>query len=97
MMYHLDYHKGIVIGKKHENINIKLENNEIEQVHSFRYLESILTEVMKCTKEIETRIAMAKETFKRKIQLLCGPINKNLRKRLAKCYVWRVALSGAET
>ena len=32
-----------------------------------------------------------------KKRLLRGKIKKNLRKRLVKCYVWSVALYGAET
>jgi len=40
---------------------------------------------------------MAKEALNRKRKLLCAPINKNLRKKLAKCYVWSVALQVAET
>lgn len=52
---------------------------------------------MKYTKEIKLRIAVAKEAFNKKKKLLCEPINKNLRKRLVKCYIWSVALYGAET
>ena len=40
---------------------------------------------------------IAKEAFNRKKRLLCGPLDTELRKRLAKCYVWSVALYGAET
>ena len=42
-------------------------------------------------------IAIANEAFNGKKILLCDKINKNLRKRLAKCYVWSVALHGVET
>ena len=56
-----------------------------------------MTKDMKCSKEIRTRIAVAKEAFTKKKKLLCGPLNKELRKRLAKCYIWSVALYGAET
>ncbi|MGP1933413.1 MAG: hypothetical protein ACTS8P_01905, partial [Arsenophonus sp. NC-XBC3-MAG3] len=43
------------------------------------------------------RIAIAKEAFNKNEKLLCGPLNKELSKRLAKCYIWSVALYGAET
>ena len=38
-------------------------------------------------KEIKRRIAMAKEAFNNKKRILCGPMKKELKKRLIKCYV----------
>ena len=40
---------------------------------------------------------MAKEAFNRKRSIFCGPLEKELRKRLVKCFVWSVVLYGAET
>ena len=40
---------------------------------------------------------MAKEAFNRKRSIFCGPLGKELRKRLVKCYVWSVALYDAHT
>ena len=40
---------------------------------------------------------MAKEAFNRKRSIFCGPLEKELRKRLVKCFVWSVALYGSET
>ena len=40
---------------------------------------------------------MAKETFNRKTSISYRPLEKQLRKRLVKCFVWRVAKYGAET
>ena len=40
---------------------------------------------------------MAEEAFNRKRSIFCRPMEKELRKRLVKCFVWRVALYGAET
>ena len=40
---------------------------------------------------------MVKEVFNRKRSIFCGPLEKELRKRLVKCFVWSVALYGAET
>ena len=50
-------------------------------------------------KKLKQRIAMAKEAFNRKISIFCGPLEKELRKRLPvlKCFVWSVVLYGAET
>ena len=40
---------------------------------------------------------MAKEAFNRKRSNFCGPLGKELGERLVKCFVWSVALYGAET
>ena len=40
---------------------------------------------------------MAKEAFNRKRSIFCGPLEKELRKRLEKCFAWSVVLYGAET
>ena len=40
---------------------------------------------------------MAKEAFNKKRSIFCGPLEKELRKRLVKCFVWSVVLYGAET
>ena len=40
---------------------------------------------------------MAKESFNRKGRFICGPLEKALRMRLLECFVWSVALHGAET
>ena len=39
----------------------------------------------------------AKEVFNRNRNIFCGPLEKELRRRLVKCFAWRVALCGAET
>ena len=40
---------------------------------------------------------MAKEAFNRKRSIFCGPLEKELRKKLVMCFVWSVVLYGAET
>ena len=47
--------------------------------------------------EIKSRIAMAKAAFKKKKNLFTSKLDLNLRKKLVKCYVWSMALYGAET
>ena len=39
---------------------------------------------------------MAKEAFNRKRRVFSGPFEKELMKRLVKCFVWSAALYGAE-
>ena len=42
-------------------------------------------------------IAMAKAAFNKKKNLFTSKFDLNLRKRLVRCYVWSIALYGAET
>ena len=56
----------------------------------------MLTNYGRCTREIKSRIAMAKAAFSKK-KTLYQQIGFNLRKKLIKCYIWSMALYGAET
>jgi hypothetical protein len=49
------------------------------------------------TCEIKCRIAMAKATFNKKRTLFTNTLDLELRKKLVKCYIWSIALYGAET
>ena len=40
---------------------------------------------------------MAKAAFNKKKTLFTSKLNLNLRKKLVKCYIWSMALYGAET
>ena len=42
-------------------------------------------------------IAMAKAAFNKKRALFTGTLDLELRKKLVKCYIWSIALFGAET
>ena len=50
-----------------------------------------------CVCEIKSRIAMAKAAFNNKKTLFTSKLYLNLRKKLVKCYIWSMALYGAET
>jgi hypothetical protein len=63
----------------------------------FKYLGSILTIDGRCTCEIKCRIAVAKAAFNKKKVLFASTLDLELRKKLVKCYVWSIALYGAET
>jgi hypothetical protein len=70
---------------------------QLENVESFKYLGSILTNNGRCTCEINCRIAMAKAAFNKKRALFASTLDLELRKKLVKCYIWSIALYGAET
>jgi hypothetical protein len=56
----------------------------------------MVTNDAKCTREIKSRIAMTKAAFNKKT-LFTSKLDINLRKKLVKCYIWSIALYGAET
>ena len=61
------------------------------------HISSILTNDGRCTCEIKSRIAVAKAAFNKKKSLFTSKLDLNLRKKLIKCYIWSMALYGAET
>ena len=89
--------KAMVIGRKQKKIHIRIKGESTEQVDSLKYLGCNISSNMNRCQEVKQRIAMAKEAFIRKRSIFCGPLEKELRKRLVKCFVWSVVLYGAET
>jgi hypothetical protein len=74
-----------------------IDQKQLENVESFKYLGSMLTNDGRCTCEINSRLAMAKAAFNKKRALFTSKMDLELRKKLIKCYVWSIALYGAET
>jgi hypothetical protein len=78
-------------------VKIMRDQKQLKNVESFKYLGSILTNDGKCTCEIKHRIVMAKAAFNKKKSLFTSTLDLELRKKLVKCYIWSIALYGAET
>jgi len=78
-------------------VKIIIDQKQLENVESFKCLGSILTNDGRSTCEIKCRIAMAKAAFSKKRALFTSTMDLELRKKLVKCYVWSIALYGAET
>ena len=74
-----------------------IDQKQLEDVESFKYLGSVLTNDGRCACEIKCRIVMAKAAFNKKKALFTGTLDLELRKKLVKCYIWSVAVYGAET
>lgn len=57
--------KTTVTGKTKEKgkVNIKLKDDDLEQVENFCYLGSTITDDNKCITDIKRRIALAKQAF----------------------------------
>ena len=69
---------------------------ELEQVGQFCYLGSMITTDAKCHVEIKRRIAMGKDAFYKRKELMRGKLNKNLKKRIIKSMIWSVVLYGSD-
>ena len=78
-------------------VKIMIDQKQLENVESFKYLGSILTSDGRSTCEIKCRIAMAKAAFNKKKALFTSTLDLELRKKLVKCYIWSIGLYGAET
>ena len=89
--------KVMRISRQPSPVTITVDQKQLENVKCFKYLGSMLTEDGRCTCEIKSRIAMAKAAFNKKKNLFTSKLDLNLRKKIVKCYVWSMALYGAET
>ena len=78
-------------------VKIMVDQKQLENVESFKYLGSSLTNDGRCNCEIKCRITMAKAAFNKKRALFTSTLALELRKKLVKCYIWSIALYGVET
>jgi len=56
----------------------------------------MITSDEKCTRAIQSGIVMATAAFSKKKAPVTSKLDVNLREKLIKCYIWSVALCGAE-
>ena len=87
----------MITRKKAKEVRITINGENIEQVKKFCYLGSEITEDAKCHEEIKKRIAMGKDAFMRRRELLRRGLDRNLKKRMIKALIWSVTLYGSET
>jgi len=62
----------------------------------FRYSGSLMSQDGYSTKEIWSRIEMAKKVFVAKKKSFTGKMNVELKKRIMKCVVWSVPICSRE-
>ena len=88
------------ISRQPSPVTNMIDPKQLENVECFKYLGSMLINDGRCTCEIKSRLVMAKAAFKKKKKkktLFTSKLDLNLRKKLVKCYIWSMALYGAET
>ena len=76
---------------------IMLDGVEVEQVPRFKYLGAWMTEDGRSDLEVRTRMALAKEAFCKRRELLTKGLSRETKKKMIKALVWSVALYGCET
>ncbi|MFI5407613.1 MAG: hypothetical protein ACHQ1D_14005 [Nitrososphaerales archaeon] len=74
-----------------------VEGKEVEQVPSSKYLRSTMTEDDRCETKIKIRIALARDAFSKKKELLTKHFSRKVNKKLIKTLVWTTLLCGCET
>ena len=82
--------KVMRISRKPSPVKIMINQKQLENVESFKYVGSILTNDERCTCEMKCRIAMAKAAFNKKRTLFTSTLDLGLRKKLVKCYIWSI-------
>jgi len=70
---------------------------EIEQVREFCYIGSMITTDANCHREIKRRIAVGKEAFSNRGELLRGKLDRNLKSRMIETLIWSVVLYRSKT
>ena len=91
--------KSMLITRNNSNnIKLRIDDADVQQVKSFIYLGQIITDDGKCDTEIVRRIGIAKSAFNTMANTLTSRnISLKTRKRIVKCYIWSSLLYGSET
>jgi hypothetical protein len=87
--------KVMRISRQPVPMKIMIDQKQLQNVEYFNYLGNMITNDARCTRETKSRISIAKAAFKK--NLFTSKLDLNLRKKLVKCYIWSIALYGAET
>ena len=79
-------------------LKITLDDEELQQVESFNYLGSVLTQDYSCTSDIKSGIALAKKSFTDMSSTFTNKqLENDTKKRLMKCYIWSILAYGCES
>ena len=97
MKMNVEQTKAMRISRQPFPVKIMIDQKQLENVESFKYLGSVLTNDRRCMCEIKSSIAMAKAAFNKKRALFTCTLDLKLGKKLLKCYIWSIALYGAST
>lgn len=90
--------KVLVFSKTPMHVHLTIKGITVEQVPSFKYLGTIVTNQNYPKKEIRSRIEQARRTFVRMRKFFTrSDLSLELRVRMIRCYVFSVLLCGCES
>jgi hypothetical protein len=96
MVINVDKAKVKRISRESSPVQIMKDQKHLENVEYFKYLDSMTKNDAKCSRETKSKIAMAKAAVNREGRFT-SKLDLSLREELVKCYIWKIALYGAET
>jgi hypothetical protein len=85
MEMNMEKNKSLRISRQPYPVKRMIAQKQLENVESFKYLGSMLSNEGRCTCEIKSRIAMTKAVFNKKRTLFTSKTDLELRKKLVKC------------
>ena len=97
MEMNLEKTKVMRISRQQFPAKFMIDQKQLYNLESFKYLGSILKNDGKCTCEIKCRTAMANAAFNKKRDLFTSTFDLESRKKLVNCYIWSIASYGAES
>ena len=59
-----------------KTVNILIEGQKVEQVKKFKYLGTVISEDGRCIDDVKQRIAMGKEAFNKRRELMTGGMSR---------------------
>jgi hypothetical protein len=80
MEINVDKTKVMRISRQPAPTKIMIDQKQLENVEYFNYVGSMITNDARCTREIKSRIDMAKAAFNKKKNLFTSKLDLNLRK-----------------
>jgi len=78
-------------------VKIMIDQKQLENVESFKYLCSILTNDEDVLVKLNPELPWQKLHLTRRGYYFTSTLDLKLRKKLVKCYIWSIALYGAAT
>jgi hypothetical protein len=73
-----------------------VDQKQLEDVQYFNYCGNLITNDARYPREIKSRIVMAKAAFNKKVSFHQQIVLK-FTEEIRKCYIWSVAVYGAES
>jgi len=73
-----------------------IDEKQPDNVECFKFLRDMITICARCTCQSNSSVAITRAAFIRKKTLFNSKFDRCLSKKLVNCYIWNVAVFGAE-